>query len=289
MTTHENHRSRLQHAQVSNGKIAYVDEGEGQDVVLLVHGVPTSSWLYRHIIPKIVEKGYRVIAPDLLGFGASDKPKGYEIYSEQNQGKRLLELMHHLEINTWTHVCHDAGGLWTWEMLQQDPNGPIRLVILDTIIYEDGFQPPMRFEKNFLTKVYTALYSWGPTHKLMINATMKNGLSKNIKLTKKDKKGYWVPMKEGANRALFYFFTQTCNALPDDYDDLLRSMQIPAMVIWGKKDSMLHWEPQALNVMADLRIDPANVHILPEAGHFIQEEEPAAIADWIIGFMQQQN
>lgn len=286
MTTHENHRSRLHYAQVSNGKIAYVDEGEGQDVVLLIHGVPTSSWLYRHIIPLIVQKGYRVIAPDLLGFGASDKPKGYEIYSESNQGKRLLELMRHLEIDTWTHVCHDAGGLWTWEMLKQDSNGPIRLVILNTIIYEAGFNPPLRFEKNILTKAYTALYRWGLTRKLMINATLKNGLSKNVKLSKTDKKGYWVPMKEGANRALFYFFTQTCNALPDDYVDLLQSLQIPTMVIWGKKDSMLLWEPQALNVMADLRIDPSNVHLLTDAKHFVQEEQPETIAEWIVAFLQ---
>lgn len=288
MLTHEEHRQRLKYINLADGKIAYVDEGEGP-VVLLVHGVPTSSWLYRHIIPSLVEKGHRVIAPDLLGFGASEKPKGYEIYSEAAQGKRLLALMQQLGIDQWMHVCHDGGGLWTWEMLKQSSEGVSRLVLLNTIIYESGFDPPLRFEPGWIAKFYTFLYKGALSARLMIGATMKNGLSKRIKLSKKDKEGYWRPMREGGNRALYYFFTQTCNKLPDYYDDVLRSLSVPAMVIWGAKDPMLKWEPQAINIMADLRMDPADVHLLQEARHFIQEEQPEDIANWIDAFSKMEN
>ena len=188
MITHTEHRSRLRKVDLESGRIAYVDEGQGP-VIVLVHGVPTSSWLYRHMIPLFTEKGYRVIALDLLGFGASDKPKGYEVYSEQNQGKRILALMNHLQINSWTHVCHDAGGLWTWEMLRENPSVLDGLIILNTIIYEPGFKPPLRYDKGWRAKLYTAAYSWWLTHRFLINATLNNGLRKGIKLEKKDKKG----------------------------------------------------------------------------------------------------
>ena len=285
MINHTQHRQRLKYAPVNGGKIAYVDEGEGE-VILLVHGIPTSSWLYRHIIPLLCEKGYRVIAPDLLGLGASDKPGGYEVYSEANQGKRLLELMQQLQINEWTHVCHDGGGLWTWEMLKQNATGVKRLVILNTIIYEAGFDPPMRFEPGFIAKLYTALYKNPLSAGLMINATLKNGLSKKTKLSKVDKKGYLVPMTEGGNRALYYFFSQTCNALPDDYDDLLRSLNIPARVIWGAHDPMLKWAPQAETVQKDLDIKNEDIIVLEDSSHFIQEEEPERIAELIDSFIK---
>lgn len=86
------HRSRLRFFNSREGKIAYVDEGKGP-VILLIHGVPTSSWLYRNIIPGLAESGKRVIAIDMLGYGYSDKPEGYEIYNAANHGGRLLELM----------------------------------------------------------------------------------------------------------------------------------------------------------------------------------------------------
>ena len=103
-------------------------------------------------------------------------------------------------------------------------------------------------------------------------------------MSKEDKKGYWRPMREGANRALYYFFTQTCNKLPDYYEEVLRRLSVPTMVIWGAKDPMLKWEPQAINIMADLRMDPADLHILKNASHFIQEEQPEDIAKWIDEF-----
>ena len=80
------------------GNIRYIDRGQGP-AILLLHGVPSSSWLYRKMIDPLVAAGYRVIAPDMLGFGSSDSPKGYHIYSESKHADRLLGLMDHLKIH----------------------------------------------------------------------------------------------------------------------------------------------------------------------------------------------
>ena len=82
-----------------DGTLKYIDQGEGE-VILLLHGIPTSGWLYRKIINLISEKGYRVIVPDMLGFGNSDSPNGYDIYSEENHAQRILDLMDSLQIKT---------------------------------------------------------------------------------------------------------------------------------------------------------------------------------------------
>ena len=87
--------------------------------LLLVHGVPTSSWLYRRLVDPLVSRGNRVIVPDLLGFGASDKPKQLALYHPRKQGERLIALMDHLGCRRWWHACHDVGGLWTWEVCER--------------------------------------------------------------------------------------------------------------------------------------------------------------------------
>ncbi len=69
------------------------------EVILLPHEIPTSGWLYQKMIPLLTDKGYRVIAPNMLGFGLSDSPKEYETYIEKKQAQRLLDLMHFLKID----------------------------------------------------------------------------------------------------------------------------------------------------------------------------------------------
>lgn len=277
------HRSRQKRLQTPHGQIAYVDEGDGP-VILLVHGVPTSSWLFRKLIPELVSQGFRVIAPDLLGYGASDKLAGYEIYDPAHQAQRLIYLMEFLNIDSWNHLCHDVGGVWTWEMLKHVPLQVERLILLNTIIYEEGFKPPMRFHQNVWTRFYVRLYYWRLTAGMMIDATMKNGLN-GLRLTKVEKEGYVEPMCEGGYRGIYHFFTQTCHNL-EDYRSVLQNLRVPTMVIWGAKDPMLHWKPQADRVMADLDIQPENVHILPEASHFIPEANSEEIGEWIGAFLR---
>ncbi|MFT5626985.1 MAG: pimeloyl-ACP methyl ester carboxylesterase [Dokdonia sp.] len=99
-----------------------------------------------------LSKNYRVIAPDMLGFGSSDSPKGYDIYSEEKHASRLLDLMDALNVNNWTHVMHDAGGLWTWELFKKQPNRISKLVILNTIIYKEGFSLQYVLNQGLLLK-----------------------------------------------------------------------------------------------------------------------------------------
>jgi len=276
-TNYEQFRLIQKEFKSSDGSIKYIDKGSGK-VILLLHGVPTSGWLYRKIIDPLVAKGYRVIAPDMLGFGASDNPKGYEIYNEINHAKRLLELMNDLKIENWTHVFHDASGLWTWELLKMQSNRINKLIILNTIIYSEGFKPPMKFGKNIFTKFIMKLYSKKMFNGKLIKGLFDTGLQEN-NLSKTDLQGYKQSLLEGKTNAMYYFFSKTCHKIPDN-KTLLQSLRIPVKIIWGKHDPFLKWEPQKESVVNDLKIKTEDIHILDES-HFIQETNHQKIIDII--------
>lgn len=280
--TYERFRESQKSFTTPEGNIAYIDKGQGP-VILLLHGIPTSGWLYRKMIDPLVDGGYRVIAPDMLGFGSSDSPDGYDIYSEEMHKERLLALMNHLKIESWTHVMHDAGGLWTWYLLDSNPEKVDKLVILNTIILEDGFKPPIRFRKGFFAKAAMWGYHNGITTNSMLKGLFKEGLKEN-NLNKEDIKGYKIPLKEGKTKAMYYFFTQTCNELPD-YRPLIQNLDIPATVIWGKDDVFLKWLPQKAELEKDFNLSSDDEHLL-DAKHFIQEEQPEKIVEIILNFLK---
>jgi len=279
--TYSQFRSEQNTFTSQNGNIKYIDKGQG-DVIVLLHGVPTSGWLYRHMIDDLA-KNYRVIAPDMLGFGSSDSPKGYDIYSESQHADRLIALMDHLKIDNWTHVMHDAGGLWTWELFKKQPNRISNLIVLNTIIYEDGFDPPIRFKPGFIARTAMWSYRNGITTNMMLKGLFKSGMTENT-LNKIDIEGYKQPLKEGKTRAMYYFFSQTCNDLTN-YQSVIQNIDIPVAVIWGENDSFLKWTPQQDAVIKDLKISSENIHLL-EAKHFIQEEQPKTINKIILPFLK---
>lgn len=278
--TYADHQQKLKYFSSPAGRIAYLDEGSGP-CLLLLHGVPTSSWLYRKIYPALVQAGYRTIVPDMLGFGSSDKPKGYEIYAPAAVGRQLLALMEHLQIDRWTHVFHDAGGLWTWGMLQLNSLKVERLIMLNTIVYQAGFRPPLKFEKGLLAKSYAKLYSFGFGQNIVLNATFKKGVKDKSLLSKAMLEGYKKPLLKHGHRAMYYFFTQTCREITD-FTALHKSLNIPITVIWGKEDEILLWDAIAVKVKEHLQVSPQDIHLL-RAKHFIQEEQPTEMVNHILG------
>ena len=279
----ENHRKNQKLFNSSDGVIKYIDQGKG-DVLLLLHGVPTSSWLYRKMIDDLVAKGFRVIAPDMLGFGNSDNPEGYEIYSSKEHAKRLIELMDFLGIQSWNHLMHDAGGLWTWELIKNNPNRVSKLIVLNTLILEDGFYPPMKMKEGKTAKFILSLYRKKLTSKILLKLLFKGGLINN-NLSKNEFEGYQKSLLEGKTNAMYYFFTQLSKPFPN-YEETLKQLTIPVAIIWGKADKILRWEPQMKKVSELLKIEDHNIHII-EGSHFIQEEQPDKITAIINDFINE--
>jgi haloalkane dehalogenase len=120
-------------------RLAHLDVGSGPAVVF-VHGEPTWSFLWRHVIALVREAGYRCIAPDLPGFGRSDKPIDMGWYTYDRHTESVLALVDELDLRDATIVVHDWGGPIGLRVAVERPNRIARIVVLDTGLFT-GRQP----------------------------------------------------------------------------------------------------------------------------------------------------
>jgi len=115
-------------------RLAHLDEGEGAPVIF-VHGEPTWSFLWRKVIPPVRDAGFRCVAPDLPGFGRSDKPSDLEWYSYDRHVAAVAALLEDLDLRGATVVVHDWGGPIGLRLAVEHPDRIERMVILDTGLF----------------------------------------------------------------------------------------------------------------------------------------------------------
>jgi pimeloyl-ACP methyl ester carboxylesterase len=123
----------------------YLDEGEGERTYLCLHGNPTWSYLYRRMIPPFVQSGARVVAPDLLGFGRSDKPEDEAAYTFDLHREMLLSVIEKLDLRNITLVVQDWGGLLGLTLPMEMPERFARLLVMNTTLATGDFPLPEGF------------------------------------------------------------------------------------------------------------------------------------------------
>ena len=133
------------YCQVSEDlRMHYIDEGEGP-VILLLHGEPSWSFLYRKMIPRLVEGGYRVVVPDLIGFGRSDKPAAQDDYTYANHIVWTQALLDQLKLNDIHLFVQDWGGLIGLRLLTAHPDNFATVVAGNTMLPTGTATPPQAF------------------------------------------------------------------------------------------------------------------------------------------------
>jgi haloalkane dehalogenase len=283
------HRARLKRLAVQGGEISYVETGprDGQ-AILLLHGIPTSSWLYRKVIPRLTAQGFHVVAPDLLGWGASDKPANAGEYVFERQAGRIKALLDALGIERATFVVHDLGGPWTWEIAKHWPELIERLVVLNTTAYRDGITPPKEIKMvgGPMGPSMLAMMRSRLAGRKMIGDFIKQFVGHADRIDGDVIEGYWTSLHEGTPaflqmaRSFGDFFTR----MPE-WQAAIERLTIPSMVIWGEQDRVLNAEKLTSQFARSLQIPAERVHIFEDSGHFIQEDRPEDLARLVAEFV----
>ncbi len=284
------YRSRLSYASIQGETIAFLDAGPRDgEVVVLTHGLPTSSYLYRNVVPLLVAQGYRVVAPDFVGFGASSKPEDEAAYALPLQAERLLGLLDRLGVGRFSLVVHDLGGLVSFELLDRAPERVERLLVLDTTAYAEGFEPPR--EMRMLGGWMGGMMAWSMRSGVLGPHVTRSFLRDNVGdrevIDEAAADVYWWSLHEGAvvpMRAVARSFDAIVEGFPR-YQAALRRFRGPAALLWGKEDRVLPFDRLSGRFAADLRIPPERVRAVEGARHFLQEDHAADVAGAILELM----
>ena len=260
-------------------RMHYVDEGAG-DPVLLLHGEPTWSFLYRKAISPIAAVA-RVVAPDYFGFGRSDKPVERDWYTYDRHYASIERFVDELDLQALTVVVHDWGGPIGFRLAAERPERVARLVITNTGLYAG--RPPsdewLRF-RAFVRRVGTDLQPGQ-----LVRITCVTELSDEVVA------GYDAPYPVPESKTALVMFPELVPTEPEHPSaatmlrvrEALRDWRKPALVIFSDSDPI--FSPRAGERFAELIPGAELGEPLAGAGHFLQEDRGeelgARIAGWL--------
>jgi len=256
-------------------RIHYVDEGKGP-VLLLLHGNPTWSFLYRHLISQLKEN-FRVIAPDYPGFGLSRAPKDYG-YTAREQAEVMAEFVRQLDLDGITLMMQDWGGPIGFAIAEQYPDR------FDYFVIGNTWAWPLERSGQ---KMFSILMGGWPGQfsawccNGVVRFFMSVGMEKD--LTDREMSMYLAPFESRQSRSPTHIFpAQLRDAGPflgKVYHGLSVLKDKPALLVWGLEDFAFQ-EPERSR-FEGLFSNHKTV-LLENAGHFIQEDAPARITQAIL-------
>jgi haloalkane dehalogenase len=260
-------------------RVAHREVGEGTPVVFL-HGEPTWSFLWRKVIPAVREAGFRCIAPDLPGFGASDKPTDVAWYTYDRHTSFTAALFDDLDVMGATIVVHDWGGPIGLRLAVEHPERVDRIVILDTGL----FTGRQRMSEAWLRfRDFVARTEDLPVSLLVRGACLRDPGADVLA-------AYEAPFPNAASKAGARAFPALIPQSPEapgaakgrELVDALRTDNRPMLILWADSDLVLPLH--AGEDFAAAIAGPAP-RVIPQASHFLQEDQGpqigAIIAEWL--------
>ncbi len=264
-------------------RMHYVDEGEADaPPVLLLHGEPTWSFLYRKMIPILVEAGLRAVAPDLVGFGKSDKPTDPALFTYQQHVDWLAEFVEKLDLREITLVCQDWGGLLGLRVLAALPDRFARVVAANTGLptgdrpAPEAFRQWQHFSQTVPDLPVGKIVSGGCAEKLSPDITA----------------AYDAPFPDETYKVVARRFPALVPTTPDDPAsepnrrawEVLKQWQKPFLTAFSDGDPITAGGERVFQKLVPGAAGQPHVTIRG-AGHFLQEDRGGELArvvvDWV--------
>ena len=252
------------------------EEGEGPPVVCL-HGVPSSSFLYRKVLAELAQRGMRGVAFDLPGLGLAERPAEYD-YSWSGLGRFCVAAVEELGLDSFHLVVHDIGGPIGFELAAAVPDRVETLTVLNTIVEVDTFKRTWSMEpfaRRGLGELWLATLLKPAARRLMYlqgvgnrSATPAEELDAYVDLLKREDGGR-------AFLRIMRSFERT-REKRDLYVRTLREASYPVQIVWGADDPVLRLDSHGEQARRAAGLD--EVHTVP-AKHFLQEDQAPAVAE----------
>ncbi|TLX74619.1 alpha/beta fold hydrolase [Labilibacter sediminis] len=288
-------------------RLHYLDEGrENKKTIFLFHGQPSWSYLYRHMIPQLVAAGFRVIAPDLIGFGKSDKPVNSEDISFQAHVNWMSEFVKKLGITKAAAFMQDWGGMIGLRVLANNPAWLNRLVVANTALAEfKGLQkwlvPKMinrtiaksgtptlqNLDENMDYKNWVGYFK--TSGKLEIGEVMQ--LLTTNDLSQEEKDAYDAPFPNenyyATPRKMPEIVATDLTAVNEDWESL-KKWNHPVLTLFSDKDPFLADQGYDKKFQKNFKGAKGQPHItVSNASHFLQEDQTDMLVNRILDWLEQ--
>ncbi len=271
------------YAEVGGIRMHYVDEGPRDgDVVLLLHGEPSWSYLYRHMIPPLCDAGFRVIAPDLIGFGKSDKPTKKSDYSYAGHVEWMKGFIDVLDLSGITLFCQDWGSLIGLRVAAENEHRFARIALGNGALPTGDQAVPKAFK---IWRAFALFSPWFPIGRILQMGTVNELGAAEIA-------AYDAPFPSSRYKAGARAFPKLVPITPDDPArdanraawDVFRQWEKPFLTTFSNRDPIMRggekvWQESVPGAEGQEHV------IIRNAGHFLQDDKGPELADVLIRFI----
>ncbi len=291
---------------IEDTRIHYLDEGpKNGEIIYLLHGEPAWSYLFRKMIPVLVDAGYRVIAPDMVGFGKSDKYISIEDYTHQMHVDKMTQLIVELDLQNITAHVHDWGGLVGLRVVAEEPDRFSRIISSNTSLIATGrgllndmfsfiayplfkfaiwFQGPATWEEFIGGSGFAG---WIRYSKSTDNIDVGGIMQILGTVSAEERVAYEAPYPNATYKAgaqIFpYLIPSELRKNEKAYRDVFENWDKPFLIANSDNDPVTSNNPRLVEMLK--RVPTAKEIIIKGPGHFIQEEAGPEYAQLIIDFI----
>ncbi|MFE2041404.1 alpha/beta fold hydrolase [Streptomyces sp. NPDC059477] len=279
--------------RVNGRRMHYIDEGpRDAPPVLLLHGNPAWGYLWRDVVPPLLAAGLRVVVPDQIGFGLSEKPHDHTVHTLDNHAANLVALLDTLELRGATFVCHDWGGPTGLSALAVRPQAVSSVAVISTWAW---VEPWSAFHSRVLPWRLMHAPVVGPLVMGKLGAMPGRGMYLSVvdreRFAAEGRDGYTEVTADADERALTWTWPRSIPLGRDTdiarerfrwLEAQMRALRLPATVIWGREDDVFTTD-EFTRYWKDVWPHAEGPHLVT-GRHFLQEDSGAEIGKLLADF-----
>lgn len=272
------------HALIDDFRIAHGVHSAGVPVVL-IHGTPSSSYIWRNVMPRLVEAGYRVHVYDLLGFGLSERPWSEETDTSVTGQVPIFEgLLEHWGLDRAHIIAHDIGGGVAKHFAIKSPERVLSLTLIDVVSFDSW--PSKRTIEQMKLGLERLIKAPDADHRAHFRDWLRSAVQDTSRFEASSLETFLDfisgPIGQGSlfQHQVRHYDARHTNELTDRLSEL---GSLPVQIIWGEDDA---WQVVSWARRLQDAIPGSELHLLRDCGHFAMEDQPEKVSGLLVDYLK---